>query len=84
MLKLSISVKQKIFTIAESKLLLLGLESASVQLRQYTNFLKTLRRAYYVGKPGLTEEEMDSAREELLRLRQEFFSELSLAYKKGL
>ncbi len=74
----------KNITIAESKLLLLGLEPASVQLRKYTNFLKTLRRTYYVGKPGLTEEEMDSAREELLRLRQEFFSELSLAYKKGL
>ncbi len=40
----------KNITIAESKLLLLGLEPASVQLRKYTNFLKTLRRTYYVGK----------------------------------
>jgi hypothetical protein len=43
-----------------------------------------LRRKYYVGKSGLTEKEMDEVREELLRLRQEFFSELSISYKNGL
>ncbi|MFN3770112.1 MAG: hypothetical protein ACK4TD_17215 [Ectopseudomonas guguanensis] len=74
----------KNITVAESKLLLLGLESSSVKLRKYTDFLKTLRRQYYIGKAGLTEKEMDEAREELLQLRQEFFAELSSAYKNGL
>ena len=74
----------KNITVAESKLLLLGLESSSFKLRKYTDFLKILRRQYYIGKAGLTEKEMDDAREELLQLRQEFFAELSLAYKNGL
>ncbi|MFT4776030.1 MAG: hypothetical protein ACI9B7_000400 [Oleispira sp.] len=71
-------------TVAESKLLLLGLNKASEKLGAYTEFLKVLRRKYYVGKSGLTEKEMDEVREELLRLRQEFFSELSISYKNGL
>lgn len=74
----------KNITVAESKLLLLGLESASLKLRKYTDFLKILRRQYYTGKAGLTEKEMEGARQELLRLRQEFFAELSSAYKDGL
>ncbi|WP_347333028.1 hypothetical protein [Marinimicrobium locisalis] len=71
-------------TVAESKLLLLGLNAASEKLGNYTEFLKVLRRKYYVGKHGLTEEVMDNVREELLSLRQEFFNELSKAYKNGL
>ena len=71
-------------TVAESKLLLLGLEKTSMKLRDYADFLKSLRRQYYVGKNGLTEKEMESVREELLGLRQDFFSELSNDYKKGL
>jgi hypothetical protein len=71
-------------TVAESKLLLLGLSAASEKLGIYTEFLKVLRRKYYVGKSGLTEKEMDEAREELLKLRQEFFNELSISYKNGL
>lgn len=71
-------------TVAESKLLLLGLKTASQKLRKYTDFLKSLRRNYYTGKAGLNDKEMDVVREELLQLRQELFIELSLAYKKGL
>jgi hypothetical protein len=71
-------------TVAESKLFLLGLSTASEKLGIYTEFLKVLWRKYYVGKSGLTEKEMDEAHEELLKLRQEFFNELSIAYKNGL
>lgn len=71
-------------TVAESKLLLLGLDAASIKLRNYTEYLKVLRRKFYVGKAGLTEKEMDGVREELLKLRQESFAELPSVYKNGL
>lgn len=76
--------ESKNVTLAESKLLLLGLDAASNKLREYTNYLKVLRRKYYIKKSGLNEQEMDEVREELLRLRQEFFIELSTIYKNGL
>jgi len=83
-------VKNEIFseaknvTIAESKLLLFGLEEASEKLREYIDYLKVFRRKYYIGKSNLTEEDMDSARDQLLTLRRNLFNELSRAYKTSL
>lgn len=71
-------------TVAESKLLLLGLTNATEKLKLYTDFLKVLRREYYVGRSELTEKEIDEVRLELLSLRQDFFSEVSKSYRNGL
>lgn len=84
LVKVEYFTEAKNVTVAESKLLLLGLTTATEKLGIYTEFLKALRRKYYVGKSGLTENEMDEVRKELLQLRQDFFNELSISYKNGL
>ncbi|HHF3044336.1 hypothetical protein WMQ59_23020 [Vibrio diabolicus] len=56
----------KNLTVAESKLMLLGLTNISSQVRDYGEFLKELRRKYYDGKQSLKESDMDDVREELL------------------
>lgn len=73
----------KSLTVAESKLLLLGLDKPSLLLREYGDFLKEMRRNYYDGKSSLTEEKMETARQELLAKRQALFSSLSDSYKNG-
>lgn len=74
----------KSLTVAESKLLLLGLEEPAKLLREYGEYLKKLRRNYYYEKASLTEAEMDAVREELLSKRQTLFKALSEAYKNDL
>ncbi|MFM4819589.1 hypothetical protein ACEUDB_02820 [Aeromonas hydrophila] len=73
----------KSLTVAESKLLLLGLDKPSLLLREYGDFLKEMRRKHYDGKSSLTEEQMETARKELLTKRQALFSALSDSYKNG-
>jgi nitrogenase molybdenum-iron protein alpha/beta subunit len=70
----------KNLTVAESKLMLLGLSAQSALLRQYGEFLKRMRCQYFEGKEGLSVESMDSAREELLGKRAALFLSLSEAY----
>lgn len=82
--KLDLFDRFKSLTVAESKLLLLGLDKPSALLREYGDFLKEMRRKYYDGKSSLTEEQMESARQELLAKRQALFSALSENYKNGL
>ncbi|EAA6274353.1 hypothetical protein DU195_17660 [Salmonella enterica subsp. enterica serovar Telhashomer] len=43
----------KNLTVAESKLLLLGLTESSLFLRDYGDYLKEMRRNYYDGKPNI-------------------------------
>ncbi len=74
----------KNLTVAESKLMLLGLTNISSQVRDYGEFLKELRRKYYDGKQSLKESDMDDVREELLNKRKLIFEELAKSYKKGL
>jgi hypothetical protein len=58
--------------------------TTSVVLREYGDFLKTMRRKYYDGKESLTESEMEAVREELLKKRQILFKSLSESYKADL
>ena len=74
----------KSLTVAESKLLLLGLTVPAAMLREYGDVLKEMRRKCYDGKKSLTEKEMDEVRETILSKRQALFVELSNAYKNGL
>jgi len=74
----------KSLTVAESKLLLLGLKEPSALLRDYGEFLVEMRRSYYDGNSSLTEENMNCVRNELLKKRQLLFNSLSNAYKKDL
>lgn len=74
----------KNLTVAESKLMLLGLTHISTLIRDYGEFLKEFRRKYYDGKESLKESEMDEVRTALLSKRKAIFSELAKSYKKGL
>ena len=74
----------KNLTVAESKLLLLGLDEPAKLLRSYGDFLKSMRRNCYYEKESLTVQHMNEARDELLNKRQALFSALSTAYKSGL
>ena len=74
----------KNLTIAESKLILLGLTHSSLLLRDYGDYLKEMRRSYYDGKHGLKEKEMDDVRKTLLIKREALFISLSSDYKKDL
>jgi len=70
----------KNLTVAESKLLLLGLTEQADLLRHYGEFLKRMRRQHYDGKDGLSEQSMEHVREELLTKRAALFGSLSEAY----
>ena len=74
----------KNLTVAESKLMLLGLTHISSQIRDYGEFLKEFRRKCYDGKESLKEIDMDEARIQLLIKRKSIFNELARSYKKGL
>ncbi|MDN2658635.1 hypothetical protein OW491_02325 [Neptunomonas sp. CHC150] len=74
----------KSLTVAESKLLLLGLIEPAKLLRSYGDYLKAMRRNCYYEKESLTEGHMNEVREELLNKREALFSALSFAYKNGL
>ncbi|MBF9000559.1 hypothetical protein [Vibrio nitrifigilis] len=74
----------KSLTVAESKLMLLGLTNISTQVRDYGEFLKDLRRKYYDGNKSLNESDMDNVRQELLQKRKTIFEALAKSYKKGL
>lgn len=74
----------KNLTIAESKLILLGLTNSSLLLRDYGDYLKEMRRSYYDGKHCLEEKEMDDVRKNLLIKREALFKSLASDYQKGL
>jgi len=74
----------KNLTVAESKLLLLNLSKQSKLVREYGEFITELRRKYYEGKNGLTEEDMKSVRLTLLQKREKLFESLAEAYANGL
>lgn len=74
----------KSLTVAESKLLLLGLEKQATLLREYGTHLGKMRSNYFVGKKGLTNNDMAEIRTIMLTKREELFKELSNAYKNGL
>ncbi|SIR08605.1 hypothetical protein SAMN05920897_1371 [Alkalispirochaeta americana] len=74
----------KNLTVAESKLMLLGLTHISSQVRDYGEFLKELRGKYYDGNQSLNESDLDDVRQELLSKRKSIFQELAKSYKKGL
>ena len=74
----------KNLTVAESKLILLGLQEPSQLLRDYGEFLKEMRRKYYDGKQSLTEEQMELVRAKLLSKRLALFESLSAAYNENL
>jgi hypothetical protein len=82
--KLDLFDQFKNLTVAESKLLLLDLQKPSKLIREYGEFLKEMRRHYYDGKESLTEDKMDSVREELLYKRQALFKSLSDSYNAGI
>ncbi len=71
-------------TVAESKLLLLGLRKQANLLREYGECLKSMRMKCYYDKASLTEQDMEKAREEILKSREQLFSSLSDAYKNKL
>lgn len=74
----------KSLTVAESKLLLLGLIKPATILREYGVHLSKMRSYYFVGKKGLTKDNMAEIRTTLLSKREELFKELSNAYQNGL
>lgn len=74
----------KHLTVAESQLMLLGLDSVASQVRDYGEFLKQMRRKYYDGNSMLEESDMDAVRTELLDKRKAIFGSLAGVYKSGL
>jgi len=72
----------KNLTSAEAKLLLLGLGDAQKMLRNYGEVAVRFRREAHEGADGLTEEKMNSHREEVLDARRKFFSTLSYEYRR--
>ncbi|HBA2761824.1 TPA: hypothetical protein J6N83_004008 [Escherichia coli] len=82
--KLDLFDNFKSLTVAESKLLLLGLTDTSVALRDYGDYLKAMRRNYYDGKPDIKESDLENVRVTLLYKRKVLFDFLSRDYKKGI
>lgn len=74
----------KSLTVAESKLMLLGLTKSATMVREYGDLLKEMRRKCYDGNKSLSEAAMSDFRERILSKRQELFTELSNVFKKGL
>ncbi|MDP2537270.1 hypothetical protein [Alteromonas stellipolaris] len=74
----------KHLTVAESQLMLLGLQNISCEIREYGEFLKNMRRSYYDGNESLKESDLDDVRSELLEKRKAIFDSLSNAYRSGL
>ncbi|TLU61222.1 hypothetical protein FE810_15485 [Thalassotalea litorea] len=70
-------------TVAESKIMLLGLPEIATQLKEYGEFLAEFRRRFYDGKSSLTERDMDNVRIELLNKRKAIFDDLAQSYRKG-
>jgi hypothetical protein len=73
----------KKMSISEAKLMLFQCKAAASLAREYGEFLKHMRRHYYDGHKGLTEEQMNEVRQQLLAKREALFEELSEAYKRG-
>ncbi|BFO30623.1 MULTISPECIES: hypothetical protein [Klebsiella] len=82
--KLDLFDNFKNLTVAESKLLLLGLTDTSVALRDYGDYLKLMRRNYYDGKTDINESDLENVRTTLLYKREVLFDFLSRDYKKGM
>lgn len=71
-------------TIAESRLMLIGLKEQSGQVRSYGEYLKEFRRKHYDGRSNLKESEMENARIEILSHREKVYEALATAYKSGI
>ena len=74
----------KNITVAESKLMLLGLQDQATLLREYGEFLKEMRRKYYDGNSQISESDLKECRNKLLQKRESLFKSLSGKYKDGL
>ena len=81
--KINLFNEFKSLTVAESKLLLLGLKEEASLLRDYGTHLGKMRSNYFVGKKDLTTNEMSEIRQIMLSKREELFKKLSSAYQNG-
>lgn len=70
----------KNLTVAESKLMLLGLKEESILLREYGMLLSKLRSNFFKGNNEVTLESMKQIREEILNKRESLFFSLSQVY----
>ena len=68
-------------TSAESKLLLVGEDEAYSKLRELGEAVVQFRRTCYVDKKSLTEEEIESKKVEIKKLREELYELLSSTYQ---
>lgn len=68
-------------TSAESKLLLIGENEAYLKLRELGEAVVQFRRTCYVDKKSLTEQELDSKKLEIKKLREELYELLSNTYQ---
>ena len=74
----------KNLTVAESKLMLLGLNDQATLIREYGEYLKDMRRKYYDGNKQISETDLDECRKILLQKREMLFKSLAGKYKDGL
>ena len=83
-IKVELAELFKHLTIAESKLMLLGLNDIAKLVREYGEFLKSMRRTNWEGNDTLTEDGLEDVRLGLLNKREKLFAALSASYIKGL
>lgn len=72
----------KSLTSGEAKLLLLNEKDAHEELRRFGEAVVSFRRTCYVDKEGLTEEEMNTKKEDIRKIRESLFSYLSESYQQ--
>ena len=65
---------------AESKLLLFGFDECEVKVRQFGDYVKTVRRTPWKEESRLTSDEAEAVREGILQKRKELYSELKNVY----
>lgn len=73
----------KNLTVAESKLMLLGLKEEASLLREYGMTLSKLRGKFFKGNEDITVENMRDIREEILKKRETLFYNLSKIYNEN-
>ncbi len=65
---------------AESKLLLLNEKPLNKILKIYSTKIAHFRKTYYVGKAGVSEEELNDIKKDVGNLRDKFFDLLGMKY----
>ncbi|HGS4484551.1 TPA: hypothetical protein ACMDNS_003618 [Vibrio cholerae] len=73
----------KNLNVAESKLLLLGLNESQKSLRNFGEAVSSFYAEVYIGDHGKHLDEVKLWREDILENRRVFFEDLSLAYEKS-